>query len=373
MISREDLRTEIKILEENRMHVVCNRLDQKVEYAYNIYKDNVCISKYQYSDSNEMSFWMDEPGEYLVSVIVKDEDGNVARRKTDTVYYELNDEQMNGLTQMEREETFISRVGKITKEISDNIVMLFRIARYDYKLENKDAYLGKIWSILTPLIQIGTYWLVFGIGLRSGQPIDGHPFLIWMLCGLVPWFYVNAGITSGANSIYAKAGLVTRMRFPIATVPVSRILVCGFEHIMMLLIMFVLMLFNGYIPRLYYLNVVYYIIYMICFLTSLSLVTSVLTMIARDFQKLLMSLMKLLFYLTPILWDMNRMPEIFQRIMEFSPIYYIIRGFRESLLYGKPFYERWKEMVLFWALNMVLYFVGCNLQAKFKSKFIDLA
>lgn len=251
-------------------------------------------------------------------------------------------------------------------------MMLCRIARYDYKLLNKDSYLGRLWSFLTPLIQIATYWLVFGLGIRNGGDVNGHPFLLWMLCGLVPWFFMNEGIMKGAGSIYSKANVVTKMKYPISTVPVSVIVTAFMEHVMVLLILFVTLIAMGYYPDWYYLNLVYYMLYSFVFLCSLSLITSVLTMLARDFQKLLSNVVRLLFYITPILWSMERMPAVYQNILQFNPILYAITGFRDTLLYKINFWEHPYRIAFFWALNIVLFVTGCNLQYKYRKKFNDL-
>lgn len=128
----------------------------------------------------------------------------------------------------------------------------------------------------------------------------------------------------------------------------------------------------GYLPDFGYLNLIYYVLYMFLFLASLALVTSVFTMVARDFQKLLSSLIRLLFYLTPILWDMSDMPSIYQRMVQVSPVYYIVKGFRESMLYHVPFYVHWKEMIIEWVVLVVLFLAGCYLQERFRNRFRDL-
>lgn len=176
----------------------------------------------------------------------------------------------------------------------------------------------------------------------------------------------------GANSIYAKSGIAAKMKFPIATAPVSKVLQEMYEFVIMLIIMFVILLFVGIRPSWYWLNLVYYFLYCIAFLVSLAMVTSVLTMVARDFYKLLNSMIRLLFYVTPILWVMDSMPEIYQVIMQYNPIYYVVKGFRESILYGLPFYHQMDMVALMWVINILLYVIGCVLQSKFRNKFVDL-
>lgn len=270
------------------------------------------------------------------------------------------------------EKNIFQKVIYIIKEIVTNWSMMIRVALYDYKLQNRDSYLGRAWDLLTPLIQVGTYWLVFGIGLRQGRDIDGYPYLLWMLSGIVPWFCISSAITKGGNSIFAKSATITKLRYPIATVPIGAMVTEFFGFIFTLIILEVIYLFYGYLPNWGYLNLIYYIIYMLAFLASLALITSVFTMVARDFQKLLSNIIRLLFYLTPILWDMEAMPSIYKIIISLSPIYYVVRGFRESLLYNIPFYAHQKDIVINWSIVILFFFFGCYQQEKFRNRFRDL-
>lgn len=364
-----DAPIKISITEVNKLKAEC-QIEEAVLYAYYIYCKEKCIMKFNYSENNEVVYWVSDPGDYYVKVFAQDVDGQKIAQKSESVYYDATSQFVN--EQEVKEKTAIENIMGTIKEIKDNFSMMLRMTKFDYQLENKDTYLGKLWAILTPLIQIGTYWFVFGIGLRNGKDVDGFPYLAWMLLGLIPWFFISASILKGANSIYLKSGLISKMKFPIAVTPIGKVLQELYEFVIMLIIMFVILLCLGVKPRWSWLNLIYYMVYCLCFLVSLALVTSVFTMVARDFYKLLSSLIRLLFYVTPILWVMDNMPQTYQNVMQYNPIFYVVNGFRESVLYGLPFYHRMDLVMWMWAANIVLFLLGCSLQAKFKNKFIDL-
>lgn len=342
--------------------------DIEDEYAYYIYCNDRIIKRIAYSHNTKCSWWLEEEGVYRVQIYIKSKDGSKKAVYSSPIEYSKK----NVLREANTEKSFFQKVIFIVKEIITNWSMMMRVALFDYRLRNKDSYLGKVWEILTPLIQIGTYWFVFGIGLRQGRDIDGYPYLLWMLSGIIPWFCISGAITKGGNSIFAKSATITKLRYPIATVPIGTILTEMIGFMYTLIILEVVFLFFGYFPNWGYLNLIYYIIYMFAFLASLALVTSVFTMVARDFQKLLSNLIRLLFYLTPILWDMSKMPVVYQKIVSVSPIYYVVKGFRDSMLYNIPFYAHRRDVVVSWSIVIVLFLFGCYLQEKFRNKFRDL-
>lgn len=338
------------------------------EYAYYIYCNDSIIKRIGYSHNSKCSWWIENDGIYKIQIYVKSKDGSKRAFFSDSIEYN----RQNALREINKDRNFFQKIMFVGKEIISNWAMMIRVAMFDYRLRNRDSYLGRIWEILTPLIQIGTYWLVFGIGLRQGRNVDGYPYLLWMLSGLIPWFCISASIIKGANSIFVKAATITKLKYPISTVPIGAILTEGFGFVYTLIILEMVFLFYGYLPNWGYLNLLYYTLYMFIFLASLALATSVFTMVARDFQKLLNSLIRLLFYLTPILWDMSKMPEIYKKIVGISPIFYVVKGFRDSLLYNVPFYMYYKDIAVAWIWVIGLFIMGCYLQEKFRNKFRDL-
>lgn len=260
----------------------------------------------------------------------------------------------------------------LTKEHIDNSYKIFRLSWHDFTVRHRGSYLDILWVILGPLIQIGVYWFVFGLGIRNGRPIDGIPFLPWMLSGLIPWFFINSSIIQGANSISAKQGIITKMRFPISIIPLSTILVQFYNHLVMLLMLIITNVALGYKVTFYALQLIYYLSAGVIFLTSLAWITSTLVIIIKDIQKLIQSTMRLIFYLTPILWSPSNLPKWLQILLENSPIYYLVQGYRNSLLYYRVFYIDLRQTLIFWIITICFILIGSSLQMRFRNKFIDL-
>lgn len=370
MVYTRNLVIKAEIQDMNKLAASCEPYSEDFQYAFQLFRNGELVDRIPFSEQNTTVFWLTQSGEYTVRARLLQPENSISGFSAPV---QFEHPAVHIPVEKEKKVSLFKKVITIIHEILSHFVMMYRIARYDYKLANKDTYLGKIWSILTPLLQIGTYWLVFGVGIRSGRDIDGHPFLLWMLCGLVPWFFVSHCITKGATSIYSKASTITEMKYPIATVPIGAVIVGLIEQVVVLFIFFFILLLHGYYPTVYYLNLLYYVVYNCIFLSALSLITSVLTMLARDFEKMLSSMVRLLFYLTPILWSMHGMPEIYQDILKFNPILYVVNGFRDSILYEINFWERPLHMAFFWALNLVLLVWGCDLQYKYRKKFKDLS
>ena len=107
------------------------------------------------------------------------------------------------------------------------------------------------------------------------------------------------------------------------------------------------------------------------------MITSVLNMLARDTRKLILACMRLLLYLTPILWPISRLHKYgwqmtVRYIMKANPIYYIVCGYRDCFLYHHGILFYWKQMLFFWVFVIVVFTIGSMMMYKFKHKFIDM-
>lgn len=261
---------------------------------------------------------------------------------------------------------------QMTADILKNTRRIWSLAVFQYKLSNKEMFLGRFWKLVTPFIQIGVYWLVFGVGLRNGAPVDGVPFVVWLVCGITPWFIINTAITRAANAIYSKAAVLSKSNILPHLLPFSAVWSVFLNNSWTLLLMLIIYFANGCRPTITFLGVFYYLFCALAFLSAISLITSVLVMLARDFQIVIQMIMRLMFYVCPIFWQGgSKMPGAFQVFDRLNPIAYVIRGFRYSLLYNTWFFRDLPMMAFFWGLVLLLYLIGARLQMKLGRNMLD--
>ena len=262
-------------------------------------------------------------------------------------------------------------VGQVLKEQLSNIHIIFRMAIYDVKSKYQMNYLGVLWQFLSPALQVAIYWFVFGLGIRNGQPVDGIPFFVWFIIGIVPWFFISPSITQGSNSIYSKINLVSKMKFPVSILPSITIISNAFSFIVMLLFIFIVLVVYQINPGLYILQSIYYLVCMFMLLFCITLLTSTISIIIRDFQQILQFIMRMMFFILPLVWDTSKLSHFIQTILKLNPAYYIIEGFRDTFLARKWFFEDMAYTSYFWCFVLLTLVIGANIHVKFKDKFVD--
>jgi lipopolysaccharide transport system permease protein len=105
------------------------------------------------------------------------------------------------------------------KEILEYRDVLYFLAMRDIQLRYKQTALGVFWVVLQPLVPAVVYAILFGVLARL--PSDGQPYLIMVLCGLLPWNLFNNTLNRLGNSIVANGNLISKVYFPRLIAPLS--------------------------------------------------------------------------------------------------------------------------------------------------------
>lgn len=261
---------------------------------------------------------------------------------------------------------------KVLKEQVNFFYLVKRLSVYELRSLTRGNYLGAAWEIINPAIQILIYWFVFGFGIREREDVGNIPYFQWMFAGILVWFFINNSVMKSSKSIYSKIKMLSKMSFPMSVIPNYTIFAQFYPHLILLVIGTVILQFIGYPISIYYLQLPIYIIGLLVFLFSFALITSTLSTIIRDVQMLLQSVMRMLLYLSPILWPPTLLPDALQPYMKLNPFYYVIEGYRYSLLgEGWYFLENPVYTLYFIGVVALTFFVGAYLHVKFRSQFID--
>ena len=261
---------------------------------------------------------------------------------------------------------------KVLKEQLNNIQLVRRLSLYEIKSQTSANYLGAAWDIINPGIQIMIYWFVFGFGIRQRAPVGDVEYLQWMFAGILVWFFINQGIMKSTRSIYSKIRMLSKMNFPMSIIPNYVVISLLYPHLILLGIGIIILNLMGYPISIYYLQLPIYIALTVALLFSIALITSTLATIVRDVQMMLQATMRMLLYLSPILWPPTLLPESWQTWLKLNPFYFIIEGYRNSLL-GQSWYflENPMYTLYFITVIIVLFMIGSYLHVKFRSQFID--
>jgi ABC-type polysaccharide/polyol phosphate export permease len=263
------------------------------------------------------------------------------------------------------------KVTTLIKEMGSSKHLIFNLAKNDFWNKYASSQLGIFWAFVQPLLTVLVYWFVFQVGFRV-VPVDNVPYLLWLLCGLVPWFFFSEALINSTNSLLEYSYLVKKVVFKISILPIVKIISSLFVHLFFLIFIEYVFIFYGFIPTVYNIQIVYYLFCMISLLVSLTYLTSSVVIFFRDLSQIIAIVMQFGVWLTPIMWRPEMFSDKYQNIFKINPLYYITEGYRDSLFNNVWFWEKPKQTILFWVICLLFFLIGNFAFKKLKPHFSDV-
>jgi len=200
-------------------------------------------------------------------------------------------------------------------------------------------YLGSVsgfaWAFLHPLALLGVYHFVFTTVFRAGA-MNGKSFLLFVAVALWPWIAAQEALQRGTVSIGGYSGLIRKVAFPhelIVYASVAATLVLQFVGYIVVLV--VLALFGEPVRFEGLLLAVPLWIVLAVAVTGLALALAALQVFIKDVEHILMPVLMILMYLTPILYPLSLVPEGMRPWVAANPFGYLVDRLRDALLDGR--------------------------------------
>ena len=232
---------------------------------------------------------------------------------------------------------------------------ILKLAKSDLIKTYKGAALGWIWAFLKPAITIFIYYFAFTVGLRRGTPVNGFSFFHWLITGMIPWFYVSGMISGGTTCVRKYSYLVTKIRYPVSTIPTFVSLSQLVVHMVLMVILMVIYICAGHAPSVYWLQLPVYTLMMFLFMNAWGLFAGLVSVVSRDFAHLVRSSIIGLFWFSGVLYNVNRItsPGV-RKAMLINPVTIIANGYRNCFINHVWFWETWPEIRNFFIAYAVM-------------------
>lgn len=232
--------------------------------------------------------------------------------------------------------------------------------------------IGFFWSIINPLMFILVYWLVFSVGLKV-QLAKGVPFIIVFMSGLIPWAMFTEVLMTSLGSINTNAHLIKKTVFPSEILPVVSLVTSWFTHAIMIALLLIIMALNKISFSFSNFYFIYYFLALSVFALGLAWLLSALNVFFKDIGQFLHVVINFWFWLTPIVWPMDIVPQKYQYIIKLNPMYYIIEGYKSSFVYPSVIaHQSYFLGFYFWVIALVVFFLGGFVFNKLKPEFAEV-
>ncbi len=237
----------------------------------------------------------------------------------------------------------------------------------------KRSYLGMAWAFLSPFVWVFFLALIFSdaVNLRY-RPVPGYPdlnFGLYLYCGLLPFMTFAEAMNKGMNSIKGSSGLVQKVVFPMELLPFTNALASMVDKFFgFIALLAVAMLFDVELHAVVFLLPLIVVLQTV-FVLGLTYIMAVLGTYLPDLGEVMRPVIRGTFFLTPILWPPERLPERIRWVTDYNPLAYLVNAYRDLILFNTL--PGGQATLYFGLFSFALLVGGFALFVRFKWGFAD--
>lgn len=217
------------------------------------------------------------------------------------------------------------------------------LAVFELMKKARGAVLGWAWLAIKPIVFIAVFWFALAVGLRAGSSNMGYPYFVWLVAGLIPWFYMSDMIGTGSDVLHRYSYLVNKVKFPLSGISTLFSLSTLIIDAVLFVLLFIIYGLYGMPWDIYLLQVPLLMLIMFVYFNMLSIMNSQLSGISRDFGHLMDALNQPLFWLSGVLYNIQVLAKNgftwAANIMLFNPVTFFCTAFRDALCDKVWFWE----------------------------------
>ena len=209
----------------------------------------------------------------------------------------------------------------------------------DLKVRYRNSFFGFLWALGNPLLMMGVFTIVFTVL----WPQDVHKFPVFILVGLLPWNFFAQSVMGSISSITGNGHLIKKVYFPREILPASLVASNLVNLCLALVALFIVIVLFGIKLTIWIVLLPLVIAVQAMFTLGVAFVLSAINVFYRDTEVIMDVVMLALFFLTPVFYPIERLPQSFvafgidlpvQRLMYIlNPMASLIASYR-SILYG---------------------------------------
>jgi lipopolysaccharide transport system permease protein len=243
------------------------------------------------------------------------------------------------------------------------------LAWRDIAVRYKQTAIGLAWALIRPLLTMVVFTIVFGRIARL--PSEGVPYPILVFAALLPWQFFASALSECSNSLIVNSNLIAKVYFPRLIVPVSAVIVSFVDFLISGVILLALMVIYQFLPTWRLLTLPIFVAIAFAAAMGGGLWLAALNVRYRDFRYIVSFIIQFGWYISPVGFSSNVVPEKWRWLYSLNPMVGVIDGFRWAILGGK--YEIYPlGFGLSCAIVLILLFTGIHYFRQTERTFADI-
>jgi ABC-2 type transport system permease protein len=209
--------------------------------------------------------------------------------------------------------------------------MLRNLMARELRARYKGSLLGFLWTLVHPLLMLVVYTLVFYHVLQIRQ----DNFAMFLFVGLLPWQYHVQSLTIGSTSLVQNASLLKKIYFPRSILPLATVGANLANYLLSLVVLIPALLLSGVTLTVALSAFPLVVVIQTVLVAGLTLLVAIGNVYFRDLQHLVSVLVNLWFFVTPVFYGLELVPEKLRPVFMLNPVTTLIEAYRAIFLHGR--------------------------------------
>jgi ABC-type polysaccharide/polyol phosphate export permease len=286
------------------------------------------------------------------------------------------------------------RMWESIRELWAHREIVFTLAERDFRAQYKQATLGILWAVLSPVATLIIFVLVFS--KVKVFPTEGIPYPLYAFVGILCWSFFATALGTGGNALLSNKGLMAKTQFPRECFPLETMLVNALGTVISWIPLAMLFVIEGRAPRLATVWEPLFMLIEVLFAAGVTLAVSSLIIQMRDLAQVLPIIIALGIFATPVIWPFSYIPTHYhvfggqlvhahhhhhwvggffinlQVVYGFiNPLGPVISSIRETMLLGQN--PVWAPLIAAICGALFYIIVGYRIFKRFEVNFADIA
>lgn len=243
--------------------------------------------------------------------------------------------------------------------------VILHLSITELKLRYRGTFLGFLWSVLEPIIQLGVLYVIIS-SIRSAN----EDFIPYLFIGLIIIHFFSRSTTQGMNSIVNKKSIIISLNIPKVIFPVSIVLTNFYMFMIEIGVFFgiILILQTHMTSTVVLLPII--IGLLIIFTMGISLILTTIRLYFKDVQSIWSIVTMSLIFITPIFWKVEEMPKELAQILLLNPVALLIEIAHQIILYD--IFPSNEQMIYVIVSTGIIFGIGLLMFNKIEKKMAEM-
>ncbi|KGR90047.1 ABC transporter [Ureibacillus massiliensis 4400831 = CIP 108448 = CCUG 49529] len=245
------------------------------------------------------------------------------------------------------------------------------LVKKDFKTKYLNSVLGSLWTIIHPLTFIIIYTVIFANVMSAKLPgiNDVFAYSIYLCAGLLTWNFFAETCQRMVSVFLDNRNILTKVNFPKITLPVYIVVTTTMNFLIIFCIFLLFLIISNQFPYETILYIIPLLIVQIILSASFGFILGILNVFFRDIGHFLSLGLQFWFWLTPIVYVKDILPDWTYSILNYNIMFPIINGYQNILLYNKI--PDFNSILVVFIISVILMLIGFYIYKKLLSEMVD--